>query len=91
MYLASFNSRTLGRVRLDGESLVVLACRFQFTHPGKGATYNGIGSVVNFQVSIYAPWEGCDPILHRPSCHTKFQFTHPGKGATDVKAFQSQR
>ena len=37
--------------------------RFQFTHPGKGATvvsHEG-GDVVD--VSIHAPWEGCDAIL----------------------------
>ena len=56
----SFNSRTLGRVRLDGESLVVLACRFQFTHPGKGATKSPYCVRTLPQVSIHAPWEGCD-------------------------------
>ena len=60
--LPSFNSRTLGRVRLSGD-----ACRrryddkFQFTHPGKGAT-----AVV--------------PTI--PASGNEFQFTHPGKGAT---------
>ena len=34
-----FNSRTLGRVRLEGVSPArVEAIKFQFTHPGKGAT-----------------------------------------------------
>ena len=34
-------------------------------------------------VSIHAPWEGCDAWVSLLSnCYTKFQFTHPGKGAT---------
>ena len=33
-----FNSRTLGRVRRLGESILILTDKFQFTHPGKGAT-----------------------------------------------------
>ena len=35
---ASFNSRTLGRVRLDWKMVEAQAGLFQFTHPGKGAT-----------------------------------------------------
>ena len=34
--------------------------RFQFTHPGKGATLATRQSSMMFQVSIHAPWEGCD-------------------------------
>ena len=34
----SFNSRTLGRVRRELTFNGVLTCKFQFTHPGKGAT-----------------------------------------------------
>ena len=34
----SFNSRTLGRVRLVQIYLISVAVMFQFTHPGKGAT-----------------------------------------------------
>ena len=34
----SFNSRTLGRVRLKHSRLGMLCVEFQFTHPGKGAT-----------------------------------------------------
>ena len=33
-----FNSRTLGRVRLDFERLEEEEREFQFTHPGRGAT-----------------------------------------------------
>ena len=56
----SFNSRTLGRVRHISESCFTFADRFQFTHPGKGATTHGCGATPAFRVSIHAPWEGCD-------------------------------
>ena len=36
--LACFNSRTLGRVRLDMLGYGFEITLFQFTHPGKGAT-----------------------------------------------------
>ena len=36
-----------------------------------------------FQVSIHAPWEGCDFGIEIPyGRRSGFQFTHPGKGAT---------
>ena len=35
------------------------------------------------EVSIHAPWEGCDDAdCKNPEVLKKFQFTHPGKGAT---------
>ena len=34
-----FNSRTLGRVRLNFSRNVLIFRTFQFTHPGKGATF----------------------------------------------------
>ena len=33
---------------------------FQFTHPGKGATYMQSKLIDAQAVSIHAPWEGCD-------------------------------
>ena len=33
---------------------------FQFTHPGKGATYVTLMASIKNKVSIHAPWEGCD-------------------------------
>ena len=57
--------------------------RFQFTHPGKGATLDLSLYLAYQPVSIHAPWEGCD--IWRNTCVIKavtFQFTHPGKGAT---------
>ena len=60
--------------------------RFQFTHPGKGATQAGLVAKMTLSVSIHAPWEGCDG-ASRSICplSIKFQFTHPGKGATFSK------
>ena len=79
----SFNSRTLGRVRLSTFALRPSFGVFQFTHPGKGATEEEDDRLIHMLVSIHAPWEGCDVFGVRRclSCH-KFQFTHPGKGAT---------
>ena len=36
------------------------ATKFQFTHPGKGATYDDALLPILREVSIHAPWEGCD-------------------------------
>ena len=59
----SFNSRTLGRVRLGNAGAFLGAGAFQFTHPGKGATVSAFRSVKSDGVSIHAPWEGCDATL----------------------------
>ena len=81
-----FNSRTLGRVRLTvctapspqtcfNSRTLGRVRRNQYVYP------HGID-----QVSIHAPWEGCDDILLEISivCGV-FQFTHPGKGATSLR------
>ena len=34
--------------------------KFQFTHPGKGATIIDVKDKEALRVSIHAPWEGCD-------------------------------
>ena len=57
---ACFNSRTLGRVRLQSEPRDTSANAFQFTHPGKGATIYYDFYRRQDYVSIHAPWEGCD-------------------------------
>ena len=58
---ARFNSRTLGRVRLSCNSCQIEpSVWFQFTHPGKGATKEGVFLDLCKLVSIHAPWEGCD-------------------------------
>ena len=36
---------------------------FQFTHPGKGATDKEGGVTALINVSIHAPWEGCDVLI----------------------------
>ena len=62
---------------------MVWPTRFQFTHPGKGATLLHWPAVLRPQVSIHAPWEGCDQARQAKINDLKaFQFTHPGKGAT---------
>ena len=79
-----FNSRTLGRVRLNRRDHIPFPRKFQFTHPGKGATRSIVGWLFMRRfVSIHAPWEGCDH-TQLPDSVTlpSFQFTHPGKGAT---------
>ena len=79
----SFNSRTLGRVRLLLISPDSLLLEFQFTHPGKGATLRSVGTLHSSIVSIHAPWEGCDATQGIDTILSLvFQFTHPGKGAT---------
>ena len=57
--------------------------KFQFTHPGKGATCVEVDLPALDEVSIHAPWEGCDSYQHGDRLELdEFQFTHPGKGAT---------
>ena len=86
MWRYSFNSRTLGRVRLTPRYSVIALAWFQFTHPGKGATSTTRKTQELFNcVSIHAPWEGCDSLAGEWELQTHtFQFTHPGKGATKL-------
>ena len=82
-----FNSRTPGGVRLDSRSTIVLSYKFQFTHPGRGATYQKWVAQLGEKVSIHAPREGCDGIQgSRLRRYYEFQFTHPGRGATSSGA-----
>ena len=84
---SSFNSRTLGRVRPRRGLCHLSTLLFQFTHPGKGATYLIEAYEIGDAVSIHAPWEGCDIERNSNSkATTTFQFTHPGKGATGAIA-----
>ena len=34
--------------------------KFQFTHPGRGATFRRVLGITISKVSIHAPREGCD-------------------------------
>ena len=78
-----FNSRTPGGVRHRVGRSLNKATKFQFTHPGRGATSGDRACRAPGTVSIHAPWEGCD-IVHQVSLRMdkQFQFTHPGRGAT---------
>ena len=60
MLPAGFNSRTLGRVRQSDGFRTPSWHKFQFTHPGKGATPCAGCCLWGCSVSIHAPWEGCD-------------------------------
>ena len=64
--------------------------RFQFTHPGRGATWNASHVSKLLPVSIHAPREGCDLVEQRLGEESKgFQFTHPGRGATSGSIFSA--
>ena len=57
--------------------------KFQFTHPGRGATYFlsvGSDAVTRFQFTH--PGRGATRIKRKKLNDYKFQFTHPGRGAT---------
>ena len=59
-WLTSFNSRTPGGVRLLSDEIPAYEKEFQFTHPGRGATYGVDVPQGRGDVSIHAPREGCD-------------------------------
>ena len=58
--MSGFNSRTPGGVRLSTFHCLLLSIKFQFTHPGRGATYYEDDFTPEQHVSIHAPREGCD-------------------------------
>ena len=81
-----FNSRTPGGVRLLNPIQISISDKFQFTHPGRGATQQTAFGRRIYDVSIHAPREGCDyPQLEQAIGALKFQFTHPGRGATPMR------
>ena len=57
---SSFNSRTPGGVRRTTRTFGEQEVRFQFTHPGRGATEFLLAKTRTSGVSIHAPREGCD-------------------------------
>ena len=73
--LACFNSRTPGGVRQRRGFRRIYPQRFQFTHPGRGATAPAEVVDAETGVSIHAPREGCDVSrlraikAHRVSIH----------------------
>ena len=85
-----FNSRTLGRVRRSAPYQILLSVRFQFTHPGKGATVWCCRSADRYLVSIHAPWEGCDPSPWRDLAYTPFGFNSRTLGRVRQSAGKRQ-
>ena len=78
-----FNSRTPGGVRLPKRSYDQADPKFQFTHPGRGATIPDAS-----QRSFCSRFNSRTPGGVRPKgggrskVASEFQFTHPGRGAT---------
>ena len=60
-----FNSRTLGRVRLKHGDFIVFILRFNSRTLGRVRHRPRDHRRVTNQVSIHAPWEGCDVALLR--------------------------
>ena len=74
-----FNSRTPGGVRQHSHVLVLTSLRFQFTHPGRGATSDAESKHFHNRVSIHAPREGCDYLRGCHHCsHGSFNSRTPG-------------
>ena len=59
LYIVSIHAPREG---CDSDSLVARRSsqKFQFTHPGRGATVGGRYMDIVTRVSIHAPREGCD-------------------------------
>ena len=80
-----FNSRTPGGVRLVHTYGRVITIGFQFTHPGRGATYSWRTSQTRSSVSIHAPREGCDlSILSFSAFDTSVSIHAPREGCDSV-------
>ena len=75
----SFNSRTPGGVRHRVGRSLTKATKFQFTHPGRGATTTYRSILLFITVSIHAPREGCDlkTSITTPN-HSRFNSRTPG-------------
>ena len=80
-------------------SLTLSTLPFQFTHPGKGATFSLYDGGVLNAVSIHAPWEGCDDSERSPPAEqTSFNSRTLGRvrqptfniGSTEVTGFNSR-
>ena len=83
----SFNSRTPGGVRHHQSGHLYHPQKFQFTHPGRGATeyYYFLERLCGFNSRTPGG------VRHYPTARgtpgEPFQFTHPGRGATISIAF----
>ena len=81
----SFNSRTLGRVRLVRSVRSVEQQQFQFTHPGKGATRASAQTTSSCSCfNSRTLGRVRQTFTDRFGVNRWFQFTHPGKGATCI-------
>ena len=83
--VTSFNSRTLGRVRLYTRASTRWCNMFQFTHPGKGATRKPKQRYRPMMFQFTHPGKGATGEEGTKGGKRKFQFTHPGKGATRIE------
>ena len=86
---SSFNSRTPGGVRQGTLTASPGKHRFQFTHPGRGAT-NSEGFTKRTGNGFNSRTPGGVRLSHELAFqpHKLFQFTHPGRGATQLHPFQ---
>ena len=60
--------------------MMKLTSKFQFTHPGKGATLEHRIGFGGSGVSIHAPWEGCDVIIIISKCYYGVSIHAPWEG-----------
>ena len=80
-----FNSRTLGRVRLEEESYAQHLSQFQFTHPGKGATHSCTSYIsrgITFQFTH--PGKGATPLQRDDRIPLHVSIHAPWEGCDDV-------
>ena len=76
-----FNSRTLGRVRLSSKLLYATRARFQFTHPGKGATKSTRHTrSIDYQFQFTHPGKGATIPLVRPLLQERVSIHAPWEG-----------
>ena len=77
-FTPDFNPRTPCGVRLKAKVPVPLGCRFQSTHPMRGATKGKGSRAAWVQISIHAPHAGCDMAKNKAANKpAQFQSTHP--------------
>ena len=69
----------------EGLTLGIAVSKFQFTHPGKGATSEHYPRYSDQPFQFTHPGKGATPFVIASELPTVFQFTHPGKGATRLQ------
>ena len=85
-----FNSRTPGGVRLNEMLEGLGKVGFQFTHPGRGATYAKSAYCVPSGVSIHAPREGCDKLIGRTTLLRQVSIHAPREGCDNRSRFSDK-